>query len=136
MNQIIIAAVVAFALGWFVCSRFNEADKVAQANAMLAYGIQNAEVIAKLQGEKHEADNVVDDLLGRKPSLVRLPAATCETNPASGGLHLAASCRLLSEQAERVLDADRQRTQVIIGECEHSVNYCRVVVEWAASIGK
>jgi len=127
---------IAFALGWFTCDKFNEADKVAQQQALTKAVLQNDKLKQDLERKKYEADTVVDALLSRKPPVVRLPTLACISNPSNGGVQDDASARLFSEQAGRVLDSDRQRTKEIIGECERTVNSCRVVVEWAASIGK
>jgi len=97
---------------------------------------ENDKLKDELEKKNEENKNAINNLASVKPNRVRLPSCPKSSNPvpsetSSSGVP---QVGVLSEQIERVMDSDRQRTQEIIREAELELNSCRSVVEWANQI--
>lgn len=108
---------------------------VASQKAIADSVAANQTILNQLKEKENEANNVIDALVNQPRPRVHVPVATCPSIspplPADGSLPSLKITGLLSEQVEGILDSDRQRTESIVGECEHELNTCREVKEWA-----
>jgi len=141
MNQKLIVAIISLVLAIFLFGlgyHFGK-TKIMSDNAIKTVDKQkeNDKLKDKLE-DKHEKDKTtINTVAATKPNRVRLPSCPKSSNPvpsetSSSGVP---QVWVLSEQAERVMDSDRQRTQEIIREAELELSSCRAVVEWSLKQG-
>ncbi len=119
-------------------------EHLAQSTALLAWEKKAADSVAAndqlkttLEVQHAQANEALNVLLSHPADRVRLPASPCravlsQVVPASAVPATIETGGILPTETERVLDADRFRTQGIIGEAERELTDCRVVKEWAA----
>lgn len=118
------------------------ADKLGEAQARELSRAENDKSIAKLQGEKYAAQKRINDLADElRRARVLLPGcgdimpsdpATAADNQATAGRELLPDT---SESPQRALDRFMEGADNAAHDADTVVSECRVVYEWAKSIG-
>jgi len=141
MNPKLIVAIISLVLAIFL---FGLGYHFGKTKIMSDYSIktvklqqENDKLKDELEKKNEENKNAINNLASVKPSRVRLPSCPKSSNPVASETSSSGvpQSRVLSEQAERVMDSDRQRTQEIIREAELELSSCRAVVEWSLKQG-